>query len=270
MVSLNKLNPLAGDSEEDKEADPDAPMTLVAFNTLSVEPLKGVVSIHDLRVSNPPGFSRRNLVKLEEFRIDLDPDTLQSDVLVIKDILLTNPRVRYERQIMKDNIKALQEEIEQATVRRDESMEASAIETETVEEDEKEQKVVIDRVVIDGCIVYAKLSALPAIPIPVPIPDLKDIGKEKGGATPAEASTQIIDNFYDQMINAVGSTTGFAGDALKGFGNLTLNTLGVNNGSGEETEEDEKSEDTAEATETDTDTEKKKAARRPGAKSRRF
>ncbi|MDF7800240.1 hypothetical protein P4C99_12245 [Pontiellaceae bacterium B1224] len=266
MVSLNKLNPLAGDSEEEQEVDPDAAITLVAFNTLSVEPLKGVVDIHDLRVSNPPGFSRRSLMKLEEFRIDLDPDTLQSDVLSIKDIVLTNPRVRYERQILKDNIKALQEEIEQATVRRDESMEDPESENAASEEDgdKKEQKVVIDRVAIDGCIVYAKLSALPAIPIPVPIPDLKDIGKDKGGATPAEASTQIVDNFYNEMINAVGNTTGFASDALKGFGNLTLGTIGLD-GSDEDGEE---SEETAEEPETEEKT--KRTIRRPGAKTRRF
>ena len=234
MVSLDKLNPLAGNAEEEAEADPNAPLTLVAFTTLSAEPLKGLVSIHDLRVSNPPGFSRRNLMKLEEFRIDLDPDTLQSDVLHIEDIVLANPRVRYERHIMKDNIKALREEIEQATVRRGEYMEGQTADTvvEAIEEadgeevDDDGQKVVIDRVVIDGCIVYAKLSALPAIPVPVPIPDLKDIGKEKGGATPTEASTQIIDNFYDQMINAVGSTTGFATDSLKGAGSLLGNMAG--------------------------------------------
>ena len=234
MVSLDKLNPMSGNAEEEAEADPNAPLTLVAFNTLSVEPLKGLVSIHDLRVSNPPGFSRRNLVKLEEFRIDLDPDTLQSDVLRIEDIVLTNPRVRYERHIMEDNIKALQEEIEQATVRRGEYMEGQTADTvvEAIEEadgeevDDEGQKVVIDRVVIDGCIVYAKLSALPAIPVPVPVPDLKDIGKEKGGATPTEASTQIVDTFYEQMINAVGSTTGFAGDTLKGAGSIFGNMAG--------------------------------------------
>lgn len=224
LVSLDKLNPLAGDAEEEAEVDPDAPLTLVAFDTLSAEPLKGVVSINNLRVSNPPGFSRRNLMQLEEFRIDLEPDTLQSDVLSIKDVVLTNPRVRYERQIRKDNIKALQQEIEQATMRNEESMEGAdneaVAESASGDKEDEGQKVVIDRVVIDGCIVYAKLSTLPAIPVPVPIPELKDIGKGKGGTTPVEATTQIFNAFYDQIINAVGNATGFATDALKGAGSI--------------------------------------------------
>ncbi|VGO14724.1 hypothetical protein PDESU_03292 [Pontiella desulfatans] len=232
-VSLGKFNPLSGKDTEEAEADPDAPMTLVAFNHLSLEPLKGVLYIDGLRVSNPPDFSRRNLLQLETFRIDMDPDTIQSDILLIEDILLTKPRVRYERHILKDNVKTLKEEIEQATMRRGEYMKDQGADTvvEAIEEasgeetEDKEQKVIIERVVIDGCIVYAKLSALPAIPVPVPIPELKDIGKEKGGASATEASTQIFDSFYEEMINAVGNTTGFAGDALKGIGSLGMNTL---------------------------------------------
>ncbi|QBG49023.1 hypothetical protein EGM51_17045 [Verrucomicrobia bacterium S94] len=227
MGQIGKLNPLSSEDEE-AEIDPDAPITLVAFSDLVLQPLKGLLHINGLRIANPPKFSRRDMVKIEHFSLDLDPDSLQSDILLIRDIQLTNPRVRYERHILKDNIKAFQENIEQAVLHREEYTDDTepgpkiAEATPTTETEEEEgQKVIIERIAIDGCIVYAKLSALPTLPIPLPLPELKDIGKEKGGATPAEAATQVYDTFYEEMLNAVSGATGFAGDTLKGLGSLT-------------------------------------------------
>jgi uncharacterized protein involved in outer membrane biogenesis len=228
-LSLNKLNPLAGgeDPGDDPEADPDAPLTMIAFDQLSVEPLKGLLYIDGMHISNPPGFSRRDLVSMQEFRIDLDPDTLTSGNLLIEDILIAKPRVRYERQITSDNIKALQMEIEQAVVRRGEQIDKAVPEKpEETSGAADEQKVIIEHVLIDSGVVQAKLSALPALTVPLPKIELRDIGKEKGGASVEEASKQVFDTFYDSMIGAVGGATGFAGDALKGVGTLGADALG--------------------------------------------
>lgn len=263
-VSLDTLNPLADESAEE-ELDPNAPKKLIAFDLLSLEPLKGLLSIKGLRVSNPPGFSRHDLVKMDEFRIDLDPDTLQADALVIEDILIDKPRIRYERQILSDNIKALQKEIEQATTGQgaapDQIEEKSDREdTEKPEGEEEGQKVILDHILIARGMVHAKLSALPSIPVPLPNIELNDIGKETGGATVVEASTEVFDTFYEEMISAIGSTTGFAGDALKGVGALSFPSLGGTNQTA--ADEAEKAEE---------ETAKKKKRRRPGARRlRRF
>lgn len=232
MSQISKLNPLASDAaaEEEAEADPDAPITLAAFRNLALEPLKGSLRIDGLRISNPHGFSRRDMLKIEQLQTDLDFDSLQSDTLQIKDISITKPRIRYERQILKDNLTAFKEAVEQATTQRRAAMDqgTAAAEAEAGPKEEKKedgQKVIIDRIAISGCIVYAKLSALPTIPIPLPLPELKDIGKEKGGATPAEAATQVYDTLYEEMVSAVSGATGFAGDALKGIGGLTSDML---------------------------------------------
>jgi len=230
--TLNKLNPLSSNSESVQEADPNAPMTVVAFKQLSLEPLKGSLDIDDLHISNPPGFSRNDLVNIEQFHIKLDPDSLPTDLLVIEDILISKPRIRYERQIATDNIKALQQEIEKATIRRKEALGKA---TEPVEPaaaaagssgGTEGQKVMISHLLIANGMVRAKLSALPSIPVPLPPIEIKDLGKEKGGTSLADASTQIFNTFYDSLIGAVGNATGFAGDALKGVGALTFGAMG--------------------------------------------
>ncbi|MDF7826180.1 AsmA family protein [Pontiellaceae bacterium B12227] len=232
-LSLKKLNPLnlGADDDEEDEIDPDAPIKLMAFSRLSLEPLKGLLYIDNLRIANPPHFSKRDLVDITEFRIDLDPDSIPSDTLLIEDILVARPRIRYERQIKMDNFKALQKEIEQATVRRNEAL-AGAEKKEdeekadAAENEEKGQKVIIEHILITKGLVRAKLSALPAIPVPLPDIELNDIGKEEGGASATEASTEVFDTFYETMVGAVGDATGFAGDAVKGVGSFGLDALG--------------------------------------------
>lgn len=223
---LNKLNPLSETADEE-EVDPNAPLTLIAFEQLSLEPLKGLLHINELRISNPPDFSRRDLVNITEFRIDIDPDSIQSDTLLIEDILVARPRIRYERHIMIDNFKSLQREIEQATVRRQDMLQKKDKEHEVAagENEEDKQKVIIEHILIDNGMVRAKLSALPAIPVPLPDIELNDIGKKKGGTSAAEASTEVFDTFYESMVGAVGNATGFAGDAVKGVGSFGKGAL---------------------------------------------
>ncbi|MDF7806922.1 hypothetical protein P4E94_05685 [Pontiellaceae bacterium B12219] len=233
MLNVEKLNPLSlPENEEQDSSDLKEVMTLVAFSQLSLEPLKGLLAIHDLRISNPPKFSRNNLIQVEEFRIDLDPDTLKSNPLHIEDIMISKPKIRYERQLSNDNIKALQTEIEQAVMRREDQLHES---TNTVAAAESvpgksappKQKVIIDRVLIPGGKVQAKLSALPAIPVPLPTIQLTNLGKDDGGTSFTEAGQKIFNSLYDTIIGSVGNATGFAGDALKGFGSLTFDTLGT-------------------------------------------
>lgn len=240
---IGKLNPMDKlktpmnliTGTEQEKIDPNAPMTLVAFDDLNLKPMEGTLSITNMFVSNPPGFSRKKLIHMNEFKINLDPDTLQADTLLIREISIKKPRIRYERQIMSDNIKALQKEIEQAVTRKeilDENSKntlAKAEEPDPSTDDEvdaEEQKVVIEHLIISGGLVQAKLSALPSIPVPLPTIELNDIGKKEGGASAKEATTEMVDTVYETIIGSVGSATGFAGDALKGAGSMTMGALG--------------------------------------------
>lgn len=222
-IKLNKLNPMTyvKKSDTNKTATIEAEeITLLAFDLLTVEPLKGTVGISNLQIGNPQGFANKHLVKLQQFKLSLDPDTLQADTLLIKEIYIEKPRIAYERKIMTDNIKAFQQTIEGAVARRDETKDKAMEEHEA--EISEEQKVIIEHLLVQGGIVKAKLSALPTAPIPLPTIEMKDIGKKEGGASLGEASSKIFDAFYDSIIGAVSSVTGFAGDALKGMGSLVL------------------------------------------------
>ncbi|MEN7973017.1 MAG: hypothetical protein ABFR47_04200 [Verrucomicrobiota bacterium] len=223
MVELKKLNPMtyAGKNNTNETATVETEeTTLLSFDLLDIQPLKGIIGISNLQIGNPQGFANKHLAKLKQFRLCLDPDTLTADTLIIKEIGIKKPRVAYERKIMTDNIKTFQQTIDGAVARRGKTMD-KAMEKNDVEATEK-QKVIIEHLLVEGGIVKAKLSALPTAPIPLPTIEMSNIGKEEGGASMEEASKTIFEAFYDSIIGAVSSVTGFAGDALKGMGSLVL------------------------------------------------
>lgn len=215
------------------EAESNAPLALLTFDLLSAEPLKGLIQIDNLAVGNPPGFANKNLVKLDQFRLDLDPDTLEADTMLIEDILIDKPRIAYERQLTTDNIKALQEFIKSVVENRAEAKEElekpaeAEPETEKTPDKEAGQKVVINHLLVKDGLVKAKISAMPSIPMPLPDIEMNDIGKEEGGTSSKEALSEIGTTFYDAIVGSAASATGFAGDALKGAGAFTLGNLGV-------------------------------------------
>jgi hypothetical protein len=202
----------------------DGPLNLLSFDRLTLEPLKGIVQIDNLQVGNPKSFANKNIVMLKLFRIDLDPDTLAADTLLIRDILIDSPTIAYERQLTTDNIKALQSFVAAATEKREEEL---GKEEPPAEEAGAGQKVIIEHVLVKDGLVKAKLSALPTAPIPLPDVEMKDIGKESGGTSFGEALSNIGGTLYDSIIGSVSSVTGFAGDALKGAGTLTFGALGT-------------------------------------------
>jgi len=245
-------------------------LTLISFNQLSVEPLKGLIRITNLNIGNPEGFAAENLITIEQFNVSLDPDSILSETLFIKNILITKPRVSYERQLATDNIKALQAGIETAVVKREVTLsnKAKTKPTVTATEVPAGQKVIIEHLLVQDGMVRAKLSALPAAPIPLPNIEMVDIGKEKGGASMGEALSKVYGTFYDTIIGSVSSGTGFAGDLLKGAGALTFDALGsVSGGRTDRLQEglglDQPAEDT------EPEKKKKKRSRRSGT-PRRF
>jgi uncharacterized protein involved in outer membrane biogenesis len=216
----------------DDEPEPSAgigsePMQLIAFDRLDIAPLEGTVRMTNLQISNPSGFSNSRLVDLEQFKLDLDPDSLQSDIWLIRDIHFDNPHIAYERKIATDNIKALQDEIRKAVSRRERYAEKERApgRDEPTEDEDAGQKVIIDHLLVEDGWVKAKISALPSAPIPLPDIELNDMGKAEGGISPGQAASIIGADFYDAIIGSVSGATGIAADALKGAGSLTLGTL---------------------------------------------
>jgi len=199
-------------------------MRLASFDQLVFEPIKGMLLIKHLQLGNPPEFTDKDLVTLDLFRMDFSPSTIQSNIFIIEDILISNPLVAYERKFSTDNIKAFQDFLATAFEKRSSVLEdAPAVAPSNV----ATKKVVVEHLLVQGGNVRAKISKFPTAPIPLPAIELSGIGKEEGGASVADVASKLYGIFYDAIIGSVAKVMGVGTDALKGAGTLTFGALGT-------------------------------------------
>ena len=173
--------------------------------------LKGLV------VGNPKGFATPAALKFGEIKVTLDTARTTKDVIVLKEVLIAAPEVTYEIASGGSNFDVLQRNA-QAYARK---MGAGG-----AKKDEKKgegPKLIIDNLYIRDGRVGVSHAALKGRQLDVPLPNihLKDIGKEKQGATPEEVGEALMSSIGRGAQSAAGTLNldkvlGEAGRAAKG------------------------------------------------------
>jgi uncharacterized protein involved in outer membrane biogenesis len=228
----------------------EATQSRVALKAVELSPASGAGRLQGLTIANPKGFASGDAIALGDVRISLDVASLQSNPIVIKEVVIAQPAVNYEYAQSGSNLEAIQKNVQAYAARFGGQAGSSGPGTGGStggttapaqgggKADAKERKVIIERLVVtDGKIgiSHAALqgrslsSALPTI-------ELKDIGKDKGGATPAEVADKVIGTIAAQanrvavgdlqkqlgatlreQAGKLGSGTDGAADRLKGL-----------------------------------------------------
>jgi hypothetical protein len=165
----------------------------VKVSSVKLEPLDGRGAIKGLAVGNPQGFKAPHSLELGEMRLAVEPSSLTSDVVRVKEISLEAPSISYERGPGGDNLSAIEKHIEsqlpKATPGKGDNKAEKAA---------KERRFIIDRVDVHK----ARVSYGGAVAVDVPDVHLRDLGKRSGGATAAEITREVWTAVTQQAIAA--------------------------------------------------------------------
>jgi hypothetical protein len=146
------------------------------------EPFDGSGEIRGLEVGNPKGYKARHALSLGELRLAVDPASLASDVVHVKELSLEAPSITYERGPGGDNLSVIQKHIESSLPKSAPAKGDSKAETRA-----KERRFIVDRVQVRK----ARVSYGGAVDVDVPDLLLRDLGRKAGGATAAEITREI-------------------------------------------------------------------------------
>lgn len=166
---------------------PDLTGVSVKVKAVKFEPVDGRGAITGLEVGNPAGFSTAKALTLGEVRLAVDPSTLTSDVVRIKELSIEAPNITYERGAKGDNLTAIQKHIE-SRLPKSKGGEGSK------SSDAPQRKFIVDRVVVKN----GKVNYGSAVSLGMPDIQLRDLGKKTNGATAA----QLVDEIWGQMTRA--------------------------------------------------------------------
>jgi hypothetical protein len=172
----------------------------------------GGMALRGLVVGNPSGFKTDSAFQLGEVSVKVDPSTVTSDTIVVKEVIIAAPQVTYEFGSGDSNIGTIQKNVEKLTGGSGGGSSSSGDSSSG-----GGKKVVIENLYVrDGKVeVSADFLQGKKTGTSLPTIHLKDIGKSKGGASPAEVAEQVIAAISKSATSAVGTLdVGAIKDAL--------------------------------------------------------
>ncbi|MEK7820606.1 MAG: hypothetical protein AAB543_05810 [Pseudomonadota bacterium] len=174
----------------------------VALSSADVSISSGQGQLKGLTIGNPKGFNTPAAMKLGEIKVTLDPARTTKDVIAIKEILIMKPEVTYEIASGGSNFDVLQKNA-QAYAQRMGAGGGAKKEGKAGEG----PKLIIDNLYIRDGKVGVSHALLKGKEMSAPLPNihLKDIGKEKKGASPAEVADKIMASVTKGAQSAVGT-----------------------------------------------------------------
>jgi hypothetical protein len=155
-----------------------------------------------LVVGNPQGFATASALKLGEVKVTLDTARTTKDVIVLKEIVIAAPQVTYEMAMAGgSNFDALQKNAQAY---------AQKMGAGGAKKDEKKgegPKLIIDNLYVRDGKVGVSHALLKGKQLDAPLPNihLKDIGKEKKGATPEEVGERLMASISQGARSAAGT-----------------------------------------------------------------
>ena len=158
---------------------------------LSLKDLKA--GLRGLTVANPAGFKTARAVSLGEISVDIGEVT--RELIVIQEIMVRAPEITYEIGSGGSNIAAIQKNVDDfMNLAQGGSGGGDSAASSSSGGDAAGPKVIIENLYIQGGKVNVSASLMQGKTLTTPLPDihLTDIGKDDGGASPAEIVDQVI------------------------------------------------------------------------------
>ncbi len=197
----------------------------VTLEAAQVRPLRGKAMLKGLVIGNPEGFGTDSAIELGEFRIDMDPRSVTTPKVLVREILIDGPIITFEMKGVRDsNLAAIQRNAQAAAPapKPTDPGAAPAAKPRPDTGDPAKQVVIENLIIRNGKIRFSSgLLQGGAINLPLPTIHLKDIGKEKD-TTIAEAFTLVLSEVVNTVIAVVMKAPDLAGKGLKLLGGATL------------------------------------------------
>ncbi len=191
---------------------PEITQSKVSLERVSLDLANGKAALHDLYIGNPAGFNTEYFVKLDEVSLTLDLDSITSDPIIVKEVLVQGPAIIYELASGGSNLDKLLKNVQSYT----------GHEAKQAESENTGPNLVIEDIYINSGEVSVSHALLKGKKLTAGLPDihLEDIGKDKGGASPGEVVEQVMTKVKSGVTSAAGTLSldklpGAVADQLK-------------------------------------------------------
>ncbi len=185
-----------------EEIGPKMTQADVRVSSVKMSATDGHGEIVGLLLGNPNGFKTDYALQAGKIEIAVEPASLVQDVVLIRNVVINEPKIIYESGDHGSNFDAIQRNIKQY------------LNVDAKQRDDKAaKKMIIESLIIRN----AHVSYNDTLSLDLPDIELHDIGKKSGGATSAQVVKAIIGELTTQILLAIpkavagGITSAFKG-----------------------------------------------------------
>jgi len=177
---------------------PKITQTTVKVKSVNVSPFSGVGTIRGFVLGNPKGFKTESAIKFSKVRIELDPKSVLTDVIVINKVLIEAPEITWEGGFGNSNLVKIQKNVEQFSRK---------FSSKKKKETSTQKKILIRDLVIKDAKVNVSLTLMGGNAIPLILPEihLKNIGGKDGGSV-AEVSSKILRSITGSITKGISNS----------------------------------------------------------------
>jgi len=183
---------------------PQVTLTDVTLEKSNISLFSGKGELKGLVIGNPEGFSENNAVTLDTIKVEVDVKSIFSDILRIKRISIDGPKISYEIDGKRNNIKTIRNNIKSFT-----KIDGNQKETDRNKKD-TQKKIIIDLLEIKNGEIGLAATFFKGKGVSLELTEImvRDMGREKGGLSPAETSFEIFKVLSNSVTSAVSVSTG--------------------------------------------------------------
>jgi hypothetical protein len=196
----------------------------VKLNSVHISLLSGSGKVKGLAVGNPEGFKTPSAISVGTASVSLQPRSIFSDPVMIHSIEVQAPEITFETDLHQNNLSKILANLKETTgsggQQPTQPKEASA-----------GKKLVIDDFRIIGGKIHVSVTMLGGRSATYPLDDiqLKDLGKDSGGITPADLSKKVLELILaDAEKKAVAAIADIRSKGLTGAAGGLINSTNTN------------------------------------------
>lgn len=195
VIGLSNLGPII--KKAVNSYGPRITKTELHVGDVDVGLFSAKAKIQDFFLGNPEGFKAPEAIRVGSIFVSLDKGSLTKDTIVLKRVEIISPLVTYEKSGRGDNFQTILKNVKDSATK-----ETSSAKGEPPVESSGKKLIIEDLVITGGKVrLFTDIPGLGTRSVTASIPEihLKDIGKDKGGETPAQAIKKILEAMYAKL-----------------------------------------------------------------------
>ncbi|MFC1868534.1 hypothetical protein ACFL0H_10410 [Thermodesulfobacteriota bacterium] len=193
VVGLSNLGPMIKSAVN--TYGPGMTKTEVRVGDVKISLFSAEAELKDFYLGNPKRFKSPQAMKVRSIKVDVNEKSLTGDTIVIDRIEVVAPEITYEKIRGTDNFKTILNNVNEAVGK------AKTQSKKQAGKKEGGKKFLIKNFIVRDGKVGLVMPILGGKTLSAPLPDihLKDLGKKKGGASPAEVFKEAFTSLYQKI-----------------------------------------------------------------------